>query len=112
MSPPGGAPAPSSAPTQTVPPKELGTPLADYVAAARVLAERGWPELATVAALDTFRGQGVNGLRRRVTRLNTTQDRTMRTHFAREARQHHPGRRGDIITLRTAPAWPWRVSTG
>lgn len=112
MSPPGGSTATSSAPTQTVPPGESGTPLADYIAAARVLALRGWSESVTVTALDTFRGQGVSGLRRRVSRLSMTQDRTMRTHFAREARQHRPGRRGDIISLRTSPAWPWRVSTG
>ena len=38
MRPPGGAAPAPSAPTPTVPPGESGFPLADYLAAARVLA--------------------------------------------------------------------------
>lgn len=111
MSPPGGMPATTSAPTPTVPPGESGTPLADFVAAARTLHTRGWAEGAAIAALETFRAQGVAGLSRRVARMNAKQDRTFREHFAREARSHRPNRRGDIITIRSAPHWPWRTST-
>lgn len=103
--------APSAPTLNTVPPGESGTCLAELVCAARVLAERGWSEAAATAALETFHAQGVRGLRRRVERMSPAQDRRFREHFRREARNHRPGRRGDIISLRTDPRWPWRVST-
>lgn len=112
MSPPGGSTATAQAPTcQTVPPGESGTPLADFVSAAQVLFTRGWPEKAAIAALETYRAQGVSGLRRRVSRMTTEQDRTFRQHFTREASQHRRNRRGDLITLRSAPRWPWRTDS-
>jgi len=112
MSPPGGMTATMQAPTyQTVPPGESGTPLADFVAAAQVLCTRGWSEKAAIAALETYRAQGVAGLRRRVSRMSPEQDRLHREHFTREARQHRRNRRGDLIIFRSAPRWPWRTNS-
>ena len=111
MRPPGGTTPAPSAPTPTVPPGESGLPLADYLAAARILASRGWPEAVATAALETYHAQGVVGLRRRVERMSAKADATYRGYFTREARAHRPNRRGDIISLRTDPRWPWRVTT-
>lgn len=114
MKPLGGvAASPTRADANRATPENRGTsPLADLVAAARVLHLKGWPEPAAVAALETFRAQGVTSLHRRVSRMNPRQAQEFRAHFAREARAHSPSRRGDIIRLRSAARWPWRTNTG
>ena len=112
MSPPLTRTAAKAPTSQTVPLGESSTPHPDLLAAARVLHDRGWSEAAAECALDTFRAQGVVGLRRRVSRMSPAQDRKFREQFAREAKAHKKNRRGDLIRLRSAPHWPWRISTG